>query len=355
MNFTQSLLRWYKNNYRDLPWKHTNDPYKIWLSEIIMQQTRVEQGMPYYLRFVAQYPTIRQLAAAPIDDVLKLWQGLGYYSRARNLHYAALQVLDDYDGKFPSTYAELLKLKGVGTYTAAAIASFAFKEPVAAIDGNGYRILTRFFGIDLPIDTTTCKKQITLLAQELVPEKEPDAFNQALMDFGSAVCTPQKPACETCPLQIACAAYTKNMVAQLPVKSKKIIVRPRYFHYLLLKYGKNTYLRKRDKKDIWQGLYEFPMIETETALTPLKLFKTNEWMSIIGTYKPKILYHSLPIKHQLSHQTIWATFFVLDLTTEPTSLATGFQQVSISNIANYAFPQLIERTLHQPEISIFFA
>ena len=347
MDFTARLIIWYKKNYRDLAWKHTADPYKIWLSEIILQQTRVEQATPYYTRFVACFPTVQKLASASIDEVLKLWQGLGYYSRARNLHHAARQLVNDYDGKFPASCAELLKLKGVGSYTAAAIASFAFKEVVPALDGNAYRILARYFGVELPIDTMATKKQLTTLAQELIPDNAPDVFNQALMDFGSMVCTPHKPACEECPLQAGCVAYAKKLTQTIPVKSKRTAVRSRYFNYLLIKNGEYTYIRKREKKDIWQGLYEFPLIETAKATNSIELFNTKEWKSLTGKGEVNILYHSPVIKHLLSHQTIYATFYVLDITNASAAkLKNNYIKLAVKQLERYAFPQLIVKILH---------
>ena len=355
MEFTAILLRWYKNNYRDLPWKHTNDPYKIWLSEIILQQTRVEQGMPYYTRFVERFPTVQHLAAAPIDEVMKLWQGLGYYSRARNLHFASQQIVKDYGGKMPHSYRELLKLKGVGAYTAAAIASFAFKEPVVALDGNGYRIFARFFGIEIPFDTATCKRQITEEAQAYIPQDAPDVFNQALMDFGSMVCIPQKPSCAICPLHTTCIAYAKGLVRNLPIRSKKKAVRQRYFNYILIRNGSDTYVRKRTKKDIWRGLYEFPLIETSEVMNPDDLFKTPEWNKLMNGTQPEIRACLPTVKHQLSHQTIWTSFYLVNVpTSHAVDVTDGYFRIHTQQIDSYVFSQLIERELSRKEVVLFF-
>ena len=347
MDFTALLLHWFKGNQRDLPWKHTADPYKIWLSEVILQQTRVEQGYDYYLRFVGQYPTVKALAAAPLDEVLKLWQGLGYYSRARNLHYTAQFVVNEFKGKFPTSYEKLLCLKGVGEYTAAAIASFARNEAVPALDGNGYRVLSRFFGVETPIDTTVGKKEIHALAKEILPPEEAGRFNQALMDFGSLVCTPKNAQCADCPLSSACFAFNHDMVAALPKKSKKVAVRSRYFHYFIVSDGHYTYLHKRTGNDIWKALYEFPLIETPVEMEADYIAEQQLFKSLFGKYSPTIVHHSSLIKHQLTHQSLWTRFYAVKLSKMPEQLGKDFRKTPIAQLGQYSIPRLIDAFLEK--------
>lgn len=259
--FRERLFEWFAHNDRPLPWKGERDPYKIWLSEIILQQTRAEQGLPYYLKFVERYPTVRHLAEASEDEVMKLWEGLGYYSRARNLHHTAKLIAKDLNGHFPDTYAGIRALKGVGDYTAAAIASFAFNLPHAVLDGNVFRVLARYFGIETPTGTTGGKKEFAALARELLDPGRPADFNQALMDFGATHCTPQQPKCPACPFHLHCAAFQQNKVAELPVRSKAPVKKDRYFVYLVVRHKGDTFVRKRNAKDIWRNLWEFPLLE----------------------------------------------------------------------------------------------
>ncbi|MDR3133196.1 MAG: A/G-specific adenine glycosylase [Prevotellaceae bacterium] len=341
MDFTAELLKWYRAHRRDLLWKQTNDPYKIWLSEIILQQTRVEQGEPYYRRFTERFPTVQDLAAAPLDEVLLLWQGLGYYSRARHLHGTAQQIVAEHGGRFPRTREALLKLKGIGPYTAAAIASFAFKEAVPAIDGNGYRILSRVFGMDEPVDTGAGKKLFAGIAEELIPSAYPGDFNQALMDFGSLVCTPARPLCPGCPLLPGCYAFAHKSVEKFPVKSKRTAVRTRYFYYLFIQYENSVFIRKRTKKDIWQGLYEFPLIETAARVPPEKLMAGEQWAALFGTSPLKIRHISEEIKHQLTHQTLYATFYTIGLHEISPALQSGYLNISPDLLDSYSLPRLV--------------
>ncbi|MDR0728883.1 MAG: A/G-specific adenine glycosylase [Prevotellaceae bacterium] len=351
MDFSGQLLSWYKANSRDLPWKHTADPYKIWLSEIILQQTRVEQGIPYYMRFRERFPTVEALAAAHIDEVLRLWQGLGYYSRARNLHLTAQQVVEQYRGIFPTTNQGLLALKGIGPYTAAAIASFAWNEPIPALDGNGYRILSRVFGIEAPPDTQRGKKQFTEVAAELLPPKHAGAFNQALMDFGSMVCTP-RPVCDRCPLQSGCYAFARRAIELFPAKRRRITVRARYFHYLYIRRGAFTFIRKRTGKDIWHSLYEFPLIETDRAMSAKKLFATPEWKALFAQHPEHINRISSALKHQLSHQTIHAVFYTIDITETPEWIANEYLQIRQDDLDEYSMPRLLTLFLeNKPTLS----
>lgn len=308
--FSDKVVKWYERNKRDLPWRDTRDPYKIWLSEIILQQTRVNQGLPYYLKFVEKYPSVDALASASQQDVLRLWQGLGYYSRARNLHDCAKQVVADYGSSFPRTFTELKKLKGVGDYTAAAIASIAYKEPAAVVDGNVFRVLSRVFGIEIPIDTNPGKKIFVALANELVSQKMPDTHNQAVMEFGATLCTPRNPSCGDCILRPGCFAAQNNLQLSLPVKSRSISVRDRYFYYFVIQRGNSYLMKKRTEKDIWQGLFDFFMIE-ETK--PIKLEKLITRFNSIYSLDVQAadLVLSDTYKHILSHQVINARFIFL--------------------------------------------
>lgn len=307
--FSQALIKWYNQHKRALPWRDTDSPYFIWLSEVILQQTRVAQGLPYYLKFVEAYPTVQDLAAAPQDEVLRLWQGLGYYSRARNMHFTAKQVVDKYAGNFPDNYKELLNLKGVGSYTAAAIASFAFKEQVAVLDGNVFRVLSRVFGLVEDIAIPSSRKVFQKLADELVPANEPDTYNQAIMEFGAIQCTPVMPDCLFCPLQQSCFAFNNGMVQELPVKSKAKAARARFFHYIVLEYEGAFYMRKRMEGDIWQGLYDFYLYESDDDSLPAS--KLTQELKQAGI-ELKNTHTSLPskiYKHILSHQKITARFY----------------------------------------------
>jgi len=331
------LMEWYQANKRPLPWRESKNPYFIWLSEIILQQTRVEQGTPYFLRFKKHFPEISVLAYAPEDEVLKLWQGLGYYSRARNLHYAAQQVMNEFGGKFPSNYQQIIKLKGVGPYTAAAISSIAFSEAKAAVDGNVTRVISRLFGIIEPVNTGSRPKEIQLLADELLDRNAPGDFNQAIMEFGAIQCTPKKPSCESCPISSFCVAHKSGIVNNIPLKEKKIIRRSRFLHYLILSDGNDVLIQQRTGKDIWQGLFEFPMIETdedeELNLKQLDDFVKKD-LIIEKINKEK--------KHILSHQDLWARFY--HIKTELKNLEI-YQRVSIQELHTFALPRLIDRYL----------
>jgi len=334
--FREQLLYWHLHiNTRSLPWKEETDPYKIWLSEIILQQTRAEQGLPYYQRFIRQYPDVSRLALAPQEEVFRLWQGLGYYSRCKNLLRSAQLIHSDYDGKFPDTYEELLRLPGVGAYTAAAIASFAFGLPHAVVDGNVYRVLARFFGIDLPVDTTDGKKHFAALAARLLDLQDPAAYNQALMDFGAVVCKPKLPLCESCPLSGHCVAFKKEMISLLPVKSKRLTVKNRQFHYLVLRHGRQWYIQERQDKDIWQHLFEFYLIETEDDVR-----ESLPWKSLLpaALHQPERVFEH---QQRLTHQLIHSTFYSLKLRYKPALLNNSGIWVDQDEIKNFAFPQTI--------------
>ena len=326
MNFAATLLQWFKNNGRSLPWRETKDAYAIWLSEVILQQTRIVQGMSYWERFMAQWPTVNDLAAATENEVLKAWQGLGYYSRARNLHTAAQQVMEL--GGFPQTFKELKTLKGVGDYTAAAIASIAFGEPVAVVDGNVYRVLSRYYGIETPIDSTEGKKEFQALAQSLLPINEPADYNEAIMDFGATQCTPNSPHCSACPLCETCVAFREQRINELPVKSKKVKQRERHFTYLYIEYEGKIAIHQRGAGDIWQGLWEFPQAEHLTSSED-SAWKTEAQLLQKG------------VKHILTHQILLADIYLWQPTRRP-QLPSEFIWIEKQDLENYALPRLIE-------------
>ena len=303
--FSFALIDWYDLNKRDLPWRNTDDPYVIWLSEIILQQTRVQQGLPYFQKFLNQFPTIESFAYASEQEILKLWQGLGYYSRARNMLVCARQIMADYDGQFPNDYNHLLKLKGVGKYTAAAIGSFAFKIPVAVLDGNVFRVLSRIFGIEDDIAESKSYVVFEKKAQLLIDQKFPDKFNQAIMEFGALHCTPKNPNCEECIFKFQCFAYQKDLQAVLPIKKKKLKKRKRFFNYCLLSYENQVLVSKRGPKDIWEGMFEFLLIETEEEKSIDVLLK-QELKFLTGLASLSTC--SENYKHVLTHQTIFASF-----------------------------------------------
>lgn len=341
MEFAKILETWYVENRRDLPWRNTSDPYKIWLSEIILQQTRVAQGLPYYYKFLAAFPNIFSLANASEEEILKLWQGLGYYSRARNLHFTAKYIAFELGGKFPSSYKELKKLKGIGDYTASAIASFCFNEPAAAVDGNVYRVLSRIFGVDTPVNSSEGIKQFKDLAQKLIDKDDPSTFNQATIEFGSEQCKPRQPLCGSCPFQYNCVAFQQNKIHQLPVKLKKIKIKERHFNYLVfLSEEKETLLKKRTGKGIWEGLFEFPLIESSSEMHLENIVQEEEFSSYGNSENPKIeLFNEKPIIHKLTHQHLFTKFWVI----KNASIAEG--AVSLEKIEKFPVPALIEKFL----------
>lgn len=322
-----ALLEWFRDNGRDLPWRQTHDPYAIWLSEIILQQTQVKQGWNYWERFMRRWPTVQDLAAATEDEVLREWQGLGYYSRARNLHYAAKQIVDL--GHFPDTLEEIKKLKGVGDYTAAAIASIAFNLPVAVVDGNVYRVLARHFGVDTPVNTTEGKKIFAALAQDqlssLTTDRSPLAsqYNQAIMDFGAIQCTPQSPHCESCPLMDTCLALREGRVEELPVKLKTLKIRERHLIYIYIRCQGQTAIRRRGAGDIWQGLWEPVLVDAESAVPPTARLLRKK------------------VKHVLTHRVLYADFYLFETDQQP-ELPSDYIWISETDLDNYALPRLIE-------------
>ncbi|KOY84744.1 A/G-specific adenine glycosylase [bacterium 336/3] len=318
-NFSEKIITWYEQHHRDLPWRKTQNPYYIWLSEVILQQTRVKQGLPYYERFVETYPTVADLANAPEDEVFRLWQGLGYYSRAKNMLHTAKIIHQEYQDVFPNTYKELIKLKGIGKYTAAAIASFAFQESVAVLDGNVYRVLARYFGISTDIASPQGAKEFGKLSQELLPEKKSHVYNQAIMEFGAIQCSPQKPDCMYCPLRENCYAYNHHKQQELPIKINKLKIKERFFAYAIFENEERIALKKRTGKDIWQNLYDFHLIEL-TSLEDLNSFIDTAWAnSEITIGKISSIY-----KHQLTHQKIFIRFFHIQI--QNAQLLTSFSQ-----------------------------
>ena len=341
-------MRWYAKNQRNLPWRHTQDPYLIWLSEVILQQTRVAQGTPYYQRFARVFPTVQDLAAAEQEQVLRLWQGLGYYSRARNLHRCAQEVVNRYHGEFPRTYAELLKLPGVGTYTAAAIASFASNETVPVVDGNVYRVLSRVFGIGDDILSAGGQKKFRQLAEQLVPDGKASVYNQAIMEFGALQCTPVQPACLLCPLSVACHAYQHGQQHALPVKAKKTKVRARFLHYFVIRQGDTVWMKRRDESGIWAGLYDFYLIETPQPVA-LEQLDDPLLVSLLQRENTRVVASS-PYQHLLTHQRLHVTFYTITLSQYPENLADEsncLQAYSVDELERLPKPVLIDNFLQK--------
>ncbi|MBB3124155.1 A/G-specific adenine glycosylase [Mesoflavibacter sabulilitoris] len=337
MNFSTKLINWYTVNKRDLPWRSTNNPYYIWLSEIILQQTQVVQGTPYYHAFTSQFPTVFDLANANEEDVLKLWQGLGYYSRARNLHWSAKYIVNELDGVFPDTYKDILKLKGVGDYTASAIASICFNEVTAVVDGNVYRALSRIFGIETPINSTPGQKEFKALAQQLIDKQQPAIFNQAIMEFGARQCKPKNPDCSVCPFKTSCLALKENKIAVLPVKLKKTKVTKKYFNFIvIISKNEKTILEQRIGSGIWQNLYQFPLIETEKPSTYNNIKSKIENLDVLADMNFDVhLYNDTDIIHKLSHQHLYTKFWIVSV---DECIENG---IDISNIKDYPVPILI--------------
>ena len=353
--FTRQLLKWAKQVDRPMPWKGEKNPYFIWLSEIILQQTRVEQGLPYFLRFKENYPTVHDLANAPEDEVMKLWEGLGYYSRAKNLHFTAKFISKELGGIFPKEYENIIALKGVGNYTAAAIASFAYDLPYPVVDGNVYRVLSRYFGIETPIDTTEGKKQFTKLANELLEKKQAALYNQGIMDFGAIQCMPKIPLCKTCSLKKYCTAFHENTISLLPIKSKKIKKKTRYFNYLVVDFKESVLVRKRIEKDIWQNLYEFPLIETNGIAEKDALIQHEVWKKCVGNSKFEISRISKPFQQSLTHRKIVATFFEIRLNKDFSNKnfeKYDYIKTDRKNLSTFAFPKIIDLYLRDNSLNL---
>lgn len=347
--FTKSLLKWHKSqNSREMPWKGEKDPYRIWLSEVILQQTRVEQGWSYYEKFLSAFPTVHDLATAPEQKVFKLWEGLGYYNRCRNLIATAKKIDADYQGHFPSTYEEILALKGIGPYTAAAIASFAFNLPHAVVDGNVTRVLARYFGISTPIDTSAGKKQFADMAAALLDPHQAGIYNQAIMDFGATVCTPRNPLCDTCTQQAHCEAWQKGLTARLPVKEKNIRKKQRYLNYLVVETPDDkVYIRRRAGKDIWEGLYEFILLETEDSALPEDILRSDFARQLFEGQALTVKYISRVYRQELSHQTLQGQFITVRLTKTLPGLD-NYLLVPRKRLTDYPFPKYINAWLSDP-------
>ncbi len=387
MNFAGNIGMWYEKYRRTLPWRQTTDPYRVWLSEVILQQTRVEQGMPYYQEFVRSFPNVHSLAAASEDEVLKKWQGLGYYSRARNLLFAARQVVDQWKGAFPKSYGDLLSLKGVGTYTAAAIASICFGEPKAVVDGNVARVIARLYGVEEPVNSVRGSREIASLADGLVMEsvregRNAGTHNQAMMEFGSLQCTPSSPACETCPLKEGCVAFRTGQVSRLPLKKAKKKPVHRWLYYYIMVARNEVILMKRSGGDIWESLYQFPLVESDHALTeaeflrsaPLARTRNENDGQGPGPYPARNQHlvqeenhtrkeNLLPftvrqisgtIRHQLSHRTLQARFIHIHLDAWPEKLPSGWIRVPLEQLEAFPVPRLIHRYVESTEFSYLF-
>jgi A/G-specific adenine glycosylase len=356
--FSQQLLLWYNKNYRELPWRSTSDPYLIWISEIILQQTRVNQGLAYYHRFIEKWPTVTELAAASEQEVLKIWQGLGYYSRARNLLSTARSIMKEYHGEFPRSSKELMRLKGIGKYTAAAIASNAFNEKVAVVDGNVLRFISRLVGIVSPVNSSASYKSVQQFVDENIEDELPGNFNQAIMEFGALHCVPQRPNCIHCPFSTQCYAFQYKIVADLPAKKQKIQIKSRYLNYLLLMVRMDEidyiYLHERTENDIWKGLYQFPLIETIQQAEFDNLVHVDDFKQLVGDNKYTLISTSTNIKHQLTHQTLYAKFYILNLKKPLKNDLNFLSLVSRESLGQYPLPRLIDRYLHQHELPAIY-
>ena len=341
MTLSKSIIKWYQDHKRNLPWRHTKDPYLIWVSEIIMQQTQIVQGLSYYIRFIEAFPTVSSLNNANEDQVLKLWQGLGYYSRARNMKYAAQQVMEEYGGVFPKTHKDIIALKGIGNYTAAAIASFAYDLPYAVLDGNIYRVLARYYGIHTAINTTAGQKEFSVLAQEVLDDSKAALHNNAMMEFGALQCTVAKPDCDSCPLVDSCVAFSNHSVTELPKKEKKLKIKNRYLHYFLISDGSQMLIEKRQTSDIWKGLYQLPLIETEHSTETEEIFGRQEFQGIIegqGFHLNDLQETS----HKLTHRHLFIKFYDIKI---PQLNHKNYRIIETSKFGDFAFPQPILKYL----------
>ncbi len=342
-----TLINWFAENRRNLPWRHNPTPYQVWLSEIILQQTRVNQGWDYYLRFVEKWPTVNDLAKATEEEVLKMWQGLGYYSRARNLHQCAKQIVEQYGGQFPADFEKLKQLKGIGDYTAAAIASIAFDLPHAVVDGNVYRVLSRLFDIDTPININEGQTVFAKIADDLLNREQPGLHNQAMMEFGALQCTPKNPNCLLCPLQAQCLAFANQTVMQRPVKLQKLKITTRYFNYLVFRIEGNVYLHKRSGNDIWKNLYDFPCVESENPMTVEEVIASEKFQQLIENKSFTIIKTSPTFTHKLTHRTIIAQFIEIKL--EEKLLRIETKELFLTpetDLGNFPIPRLIDLYLN---------
>jgi A/G-specific adenine glycosylase len=344
MNISSQLINWYCNNKRDLPWRNTKDPYTIWIAEVILQQTRVNQGLQYFRRFMERFPDLPALAGADTDEVMKIWQGLGYYSRARNLHETARYIVQHHDGKMPGTFSGLMVLKGIGSYTAAAIASFAFDEEVPVVDGNVVRVLSRLFGV-----YSVNKNIFFEKSREIMEPGKTALFNQALMEFGALHCTPVRPLCPSCMFRDECFAYQRDAVRELPVKREKTKLKKRYFHYFIIRDDQNLLMKKRDGNDIWEGLYDFPLIETKRSVSLTNLRNLTVWKELFGSPVPEIMNYSTIRRHILTHQVIFARFYLIGGITPRHLTGHQFMVVQLEQLRDLPIPRLIDRFLQETD------
>jgi A/G-specific adenine glycosylase len=343
--FSEIFLLWYYSNRRDLPWRYSSDAYNNWIAEVIFQQTRINQGIEYYRRFIERFPSVESLANASEEEVLKMWQGLGYYTRARNIHITAKQIANELNGNFPSTYTEIKKLKGIGDYTAAAIASIVFNEPVPAIDGNVFRVLSRLFAIDLPVDTPEGRKYFRQIAENLIDHEHPGDFNQAVMEFGALQCIPRNPNCAVCPFKSDCLAYIRESIELYPKKIKTTTISVRYFNYIIIDRGQSIYFKKRTEKDIWKNLYDFPMVEGKQRIIPEDFLKSKQFKEILNNHPYSLINISEEFTHQLSHQKIIARFYYLSIDNEIT-LNEPILSINKEDIFTLPVPKIIETILN---------
>jgi len=348
-DFHKILTLWYQENKRELPWRINNDPFSVWVSEIILQQTRIDQGTSYYLRFMRRFPDIESLANSSEEEVLKMWQGLGYYSRARNMHHAARQIMAEFNGRFPDSYNIIRALKGVGDYTAAAIASISFGSENAVIDGNVYRVLSRIFGIATPIDTTNGKKEFSTLAHSLLDKQNPGIYNEALMEFGALQCVPRNPSCSQCPFQNRCVALKYNQIDQFPVKSKQPKQKNRYFNWLYIRHEGNFYLEKRRAKDIWHNLYQFPLIETKEQVSETEIISSQEFQNLFLGLKVTIESVTPEIIHLLTHQRLHIRFFQISLSHQ--IINSPWIMTNESDVFRFPIPKPIDNYLTKKLLS----
>ena len=337
--YRNALTDWYYHSKRDLPWRTSRDPYHVWVSEVILQQTRVKQGIDYYHNFLRKFPNIRSLAMAPEEEVLKVWQGLGYYSRARNMHHAARTIQTEHSGIFPADYLSIRNLKGIGDYTAAAIASIAFDLPYSVVDGNVFRVLSRLFGISTPVDSANGKKEFFKLAQRMLDISIPGIFNQALMEFGAIQCLPAQPLCHTCPLSMKCYAFTNQCIGSLPVKAKRPKQKDRYFNYLYLRQDNHLLLEKRGDKDIWRNMYQFPLIETAVSSSPEEVLSSHAWEEILQNVSFTIESIYPERLHILTHQRLHIRFFSVRL--DENRMPDTLTPVKLDELVRYPVPKPI--------------
>ena len=343
MQNVSDIINWYKKNFRDLPWRATNDPYKIWISEVILQQTQVVTGLKYYYRFITEYPDIASLAAASQEQVLKLWQGLGYYSRARNLHNCSQIINDEYHGKFPQDKNALMKLPGIGEYTASAILSFAFNLPHPTLDGNVFRVISRYYDIHLPVDDPKNKKVFLEILSEMIAFADPRLFNNSMMELGATICKSDNPSCELCPLYVDCQARINGTLNLLPIKGKKLLKRTRFFNYLLIKHEDTFFIRKRTKNDIWKNLYELPLLETNEKIEVDSLrILINKHIFTNTDYN---IVKQRSLQHVLTHQKIFVTFWTINLKNNPDFLTENCLMVDMESYTKFPVPVLVSNFL----------